>query len=456
MLALHTDLYQLTMAAGYFHTGRTGDRATCEAFVRRLPQDRSFLLALGQGPALDYLEALSFGEEDVRFLSEVPALRDAMTPAFQDFLRGLRFTGDVWIAPEGSAAFANEPIVCVDAPLVEAQLVETFLLSTLNHATLVGSKAARMVLAARAGEGRPAACIEFGTRRTHPEAAVDAARAAYAAGFVGTSNVEAGRRFGVPVLGTAAHMWTMAHASELEAFERYAAVFPSQTILLVDTYDTVRGTERAIRAAGERLRGVRLDSGDLAALSKAVRAKLDEAGLSRAKIVASGDLNEEKIAALRRAGAPIDTYGLGTELVAPPDGPAMPGVYKLVELRSRQPDGGFTVRPMAKFSDGKSTLPGRHQVFRRASGGRLAGDRIGLASEAPGEGEAPLLVKVMEGGKRLAPREGLDAVRARVEATYAALPEPFLDPGAKAAPLVAERSPALSALLEQVRRDAAG
>ena len=222
MDSLRTDLYQLTMAAGYFHRGLTSGVATCEMFVRRLPRRRRYLLAMGLERVLRYLEELRFSDEQIAYLGTVPALRDAMTPAFADHLRHFRFTGDVWAAPEGTLVFANEPLVRVRAPLVEAQIVETFLLSAINHATLIASKAARVVLAAGSAE-----VIEFGSRRTHPDAAVDAARAAYAAGFVGTSNVEAGMLHGVPVMGTAAHMWTMAHPSEEAAFTAYTEVFPS-------------------------------------------------------------------------------------------------------------------------------------------------------------------------------------------------------------------------------------
>ena len=279
--ALCTDLYQLTMAAGYFHRGLASGIATCEMFVRRLPRRRRYLLAMGLERALRYFEELRFTDEQIAYLGTIPSLRDAMSPAFADYLRRFRFTGDVWAVPEGTLVFANEPLVRVRAPLIEAQIVETFLLSTVNHATLIASKAARIVHAAGSAQA-----IEFGSRRTHPDAAVDAARAAYAAGFVGTSNVEAGMRYGVPVTGTAAHMWTMAHPSEEAAFEGYVATFPSATILLIDTYDTLRGARRAAAIAGDKLKGVRLDSGDLLGLSRGVRKILDEAGCPDAKIVA--------------------------------------------------------------------------------------------------------------------------------------------------------------------------
>lgn len=419
--ALWTDLYQLTMAAGYFHRGMSGLTATCELFVRRLPETRRYLVAMGIDAAIDWLVDLQFTEDDVAFLRTVPALADAMTPAFQDFLLGLRFEGDVEAVPEGTIAFAGAPLLRVRAPVIQAQLAETFLLSTINHATSIASKAARIVRAAR-----PAACVEFGARRTHPDAAVDAARWCCAAGFGGTSNVEAGRRFGVPVLGTAAHMWTMVHATEEEAFASYVATFPSASILLIDTYDTPRGALRAARAAGERLRGVRIDSGDLGALAREVRAILDANGASRARIVASGDLDEHSIAALRAAGAPIDTFGVGTEVVTSRDAPALSGVYKVVELE--EPDG--TRRPIAKFSEGKTTHPGAHQVHRVTRDGTILRDVVALLDEtvalAPGETSTPLLAPTVARGARVRPAATIAEVRARVAAGQDALPPGLL------------------------------
>ncbi len=418
MDALHTDLYQLTMAAGYFHRGMQDRRATCEMFVRRLPKKRRYLVAMGIERMLGYLEGLRFTEDEIQYLREVPALRDAMTEPFVAYLRSFRFRGDVAAVPEGTVVFANEPLVRISAPIIEAQIVETFLLSAVNHATMIASKAARIVHAA-GGAG----VIEFGSRRTHPEAAVDAARSAYAAGFVGTSNVEAGKRFGIPVMGTAAHIWTMAHPTEEAAFENYVATFPSATILLIDTYDTLRGAERAARIAKDKLKGVRLDSGDLLALSRAVRPILDAAGCTSTKIVASGDLNEYKIDALRRAGAPIDQYGVGTDLVASIDSPALGGVYKLVEIEQ-----AGKIVPICKFSEGKATFPGPHQVYRFVDGaGVLARDVIALEHEDPrelGEGVAEaLLVPRMKKGERLEPAEGLDVVRARAKRELSRMPE---------------------------------
>ena len=448
MQALRTDLYQLTMAAGYFHRGMTQALATCEMFVRRLPRHRRYLVAMGISRALAYLEDLRFDAAELDYLATVPALRDAMTPAFRRFLAELRFTGDVWAAPDGTVVFEDEPLLRVTAPIVEAQLCETFLLSAVNHATMVASKAARMVVAA--GDAQ---LMEFGTRRTHPEAAIDAAHAACSVGFVGTSNVEAGRRFGLPVLGTAAHMWTMAHDSEEAAFASYVEVFPNASILLIDTYDTVRGAERAARVAGDRLKGVRLDSGDLAVLSRAVRQVLDGAGLRSAKIIASGDLNEHKIAQLRRAGAPIDVYGIGTELVASVDAPSLGGVYKLVEITQ----GGRTT-PIAKFSADKATWPGAHQVWRhRDASGRYARDVLALdveLPEGPREGDAAaqaLLSPMMSRGARISPPEALEVVRARVKRELDALPVALLslEDGPERYPVVA--SARLSALAAEVK-----
>lgn len=446
MKALHTDLYQLTMAAGYFHCGMAGKVATCEMFVRRLPKPRRFLVAMGVERVLEYLEHLRFTDDQIAYLKTVPALADAMTKDFCDFLRELRFRGDAWAMPEGTLFAANEPVMRISAPIIEAQLVETFMLSVINHATTVASKAARVVIAAKGAQ-----LMEFGTRRTHHEAAVDAARAACAVGFQGTSNVEAGMRFGLPVLGTAAHMWTMAHDSEQESFENYVRVFPNASILLIDTYDTVRGAERAAAAAREKLKGVRLDSGDLGALSKAVRAVLDGAGLTSAKIVASGDLNEYKIAALIESGAPIDIYGVGTDLVTSVDAPALGGVYKLVAI-----DG----TPIAKFSEGKATLPGPHQVYRYYDEqGEIDHDIIALADEDPAAlGETPssspgvpLLRHVIEGGERKIGPESLETIRARAAKELQRLPKGVraLEPGEPV--LGARISANLKTLIEDVR-----
>ncbi len=444
--ALKTDLYQLTMAAGYFHRGFAETVATCEMFVRRLPSHRSYLVACGVDPALDVIESLRFTPEQIDYLREVPGLRDAMTPQFAEYLADFRFRGDVWAVAEGTVMFANEPFVRVRAPIIEAQLIETFLLSTVNHGTMIASKAARVVHAA---QGR--SVLEFGTRRVHPDAAIDSARAAYLVGATATSNVEAGARFGIPVRGTAAHMWTMTHDSEEESFANYVETFPNASILLIDTYDTVRGAERAARVAKDKLKGVRLDSGDMDALSREVRPVLDAAGCESAQIVASGDLNEYKIDAFVRGGAPIDAFGVGTELVCSKDAPSLGGVYKVVQFERD----GRTV-PVAKFAEGKITYPGPHQIHRHvdAETGHLRGDTLALASEPVPEGATALLQPRLESGVRVGERLTLEQSRAHALSELKRLPERLrgLQPLPKDEAYPVNPSAALSELLEGVRK----
>ncbi len=449
--ALATDLYQLTMAAGYHRRGFSKSIATCELFVRRLPQVRRYLVAMGVDAVVSWIEALRFTREDVAFLKTLPALGPAITPDLEARLLDFRFSGDVWAVEEGTLVFENEPILRVRAPILEAQLLETYALSTINHATTIASKAARMV---RAAGGR--ALVEFGTRRTHPDAAIDAARAAYACGFSGTSNVEAARRYAIPVLGTAAHMWTMAHPSEVDAFRGYMDVFPEGAILLIDTYDTPEGARRAARIAKEKLKGVRIDSGDLDALSREVRAILDHEGAPQARIVVSGDLNEHSIAALVAAGAPVDTFGVGTELVCSVDAPTLGGVYKLVELED-----AAGKRPVAKFSEGKATMPGPHQVLRIfGESGRMVRDVVVLDDEEPltltaGERARSLLGQVIASGARTRPPSTLAEVRERVRAGLDTLP-PILHDLAPRSPegprYSVVPSARLTALTDELRR----
>jgi nicotinate phosphoribosyltransferase len=410
--ATQTDLYQLTMAAAYFHRGLTDTRVTCEAFLRRLPPRRTFLVMAGTQRLIDYLANLAFTDEEIAYLRTVPALAAAMTPPFIEYLRRFRFTGDVWSAPEGSVVFADEPLVRVTAPIIEAQIVETTLLSILNHSIKVASKAARVVLAA---DG--AGVIEFGGRRTHEDAAVDAARAAFVAGCVATSNVAAGMRWGIPIAGTLAHMFIMAHArpglshDEIEraAFASFVEVFPDRPTLLIDTWDSERGIDNAIAVAGEQLGGVRLDSGDILALSRSARQKLDTAGLTGTKILASSGLDEHTIAGLVAAGAPIDFYGVGENITEPVDAPITGVIYKLVANHRT----GVSVAK--KSSGGKSTRAGVKQAFRQADR-----DVVGLAEEeVPGE---PLLEPAMAGG-RTRPLLDVRAARARFQTQLRVLPE---------------------------------
>src|SRR5438309_5625247 len=350
--ALLTDLYELTMAAAYFD-GKFHATASFELFVRALPPQRSFLVAAGLEQALDYLEKVRFEPEDIEYLRRHPVFQH-VSAAFFDYLKDFRFNGEVWAMPECTLVFEEEPLLRVTAPIIEAQIVETFLLSTLTFQTMVASKGARMVDAAQ-GRG----VVEFGSRRAHgAEAGVLAARAAYIAGCSGTSNLEAGRRFGIPTFGTQAHSFVMAYGDEEESFRNFERLFPEHGVLLIDTYDTLAAVDKIIHA-GLQPRSVRLDSGDFVELSREVRKRLDQAGLSETKIFASGDLDEFVIADLLARGAQIDAFGVGTALATSKDAPALGGVYKLVDVAS-----GDAPSYRAKFSEEKITYPGRKQVFR--------------------------------------------------------------------------------------------
>lgn len=409
--ALATDLYEITMAAGYHAHGVDG-LATFELYVRELPPTRTFLVAAGLDQALDYLEHLRFTPDEIAFLRASPNLRGVSRAFFDDYLPAFRFSGEVWAIPEGTPVFPPAPLLRVTAPLPEAQLAETALLSILMFQTGVASKAARVVLSGRGRE-----IIEFGSRRAHGiDAAAFAARAAYIGGCAATSNVEAGLRFGIPLSGTMAHSWVTGFATEREAFERYAATFGERAVLLLDTFDTLDAA-RLVVASGLKPAAVRLDSGDLAALAREVRAILDAGGLSATRILVSGDLDESRIEAMTAAGAPIDGFGVGAAISTVTDSPAL-GVYKLVEIERQ----GAAVG-VAKLSAGKQTWPSRKQVWRRTVGGLAAGDVIGLATERAPDGAAPLLECVMAGGKRAAPAPPVPEVRARSLAQIAQLPE---------------------------------
>src|SRR5216684_5841745 len=418
---LLADLYELTMAAGYVET-RFEARATFELFVRSLPSRRNCLVAAGLEQALEFLENVRFAPEEITYLRRHPAFRH-IGPGFFDYLAQFRFTGDVWAMPEGTPFFPGEPMLRVTAPIAEAQIVETYLLATLNFQTMIASKAARVGVAAR---GRPV--IEFGTRRAHGiESGVLAARAAYIGGCQGTSNVMAGHRFGTPTYGTQAHSWIMAHHEEEEAFRKFLEIFPDHAVLLVDTYD-VRAAVEKIIAMGRKPRGVRLDSGDLAADSAWVRQRLDQAGWNDVIVFASGDLDEDRISSLLAVGAKIDGFGVGTALVTSNDSPTLGVIYKLVEIEI-----GGEVRSAAKFSAAKVTYPGRKQVYRFShTDGNFAHDVIGLMEEKF-PGAETLLEPVMVSGKRTAPRTDLDAARRRCLQQRALLPKPVRDLNAEAA-----------------------
>jgi nicotinate phosphoribosyltransferase len=411
MPALNTDLYELTMAAGYFAAGKTNDVATFELSVRRLPAQRNFLVTAGLAQVVEYLTGLHFKTDEIEYLRSLRQFAN-VPAAFFEFLERLRFTGDVFAMPEGTPAFAGEPILIVRAPLIEAQLIETYLLSSIAYQTTIASKAARCVLA---GKGR--AIVEFGSRRAHsPAAGPLAGRAAYIAGCTGTSNAEAGLRYGVPVFGTAAHSWVMSFPDEETSFRALQTLLGESTVYLVDTYDPIEGTKLAIRL-GRPIWGVRLDSGDLAAQGKEVRRLLDEAGMADVKIMATNDLNERRIAALLDAGAPIDAFGVGTELATSADAPALSAVYKLVEVRSAGAH-AYT----AKFSEDKATLPGAKQIYRCADH-----DLITLYTDCEPESKGePLLRPILIAGAPIEPYPALKEIREYAAGAIRKLPEPLL------------------------------
>ena len=407
--ALFTDLYELKMVQAYRREGLDGI-AVFDLFVRRLPPGRGFLLAGGIEDALDYLERLRFDDRDLEYLRSL----DDFTPEFLTWLAQLRFTGSVWAVAEGTPVFPNQPILEVVAPIAEAQLVETWILNQVSFQTLAATKGARSVLAAR---GKPV--VDFGARRAQgTDAALKAAVAFHVAGFHSTSNVLAGQRYGIPVTGTMAHSYIEAHDDELTALREFAALYP-ETTLLVDTYDTEAGVRRVIELARElgtafRVGAVRLDSGDLAALARRTRDLLDGADLREVKIVASGGLDEYRIAHLEELGAPIDIYAVGTGVITSQDAPALDSAYKLAE---------YAGRGRMKLSSHKATLPGRKQVFRGIADGVVCGDTIALHDERlPG---TPLLREVMRDGHRLQARESVDVQRQRVARELARLPPPL-------------------------------
>ncbi len=408
--SLLTDLYQLTMTACYTGEGIEQRRASFELFARRLPENFGYLIAMGLAQALEYLENLHFTPVQIEALKQTGIFTHA-PERFWTLLSETKFTGNVWAVKEGTAVFANEPLLRVEAPLWQAQLVETYLLNTLNYQTLIATRAARM----RDVAGDKATLLEFGTRRAFsPQGAVWAARAALAAGFDATSNVLAALEFGSKPSGTMAHALVMAlsvtEGSEDDAFTAFHRYFPDSP-LLIDTYDTVAAAKRLgkkVNAGEIKLAGVRLDSGDLVELSLQVRSHLPNV-----PIFVSGDLDEWEIARLKASGAEINGYGLGTKLVT---GSPVNGVYKLVEI-----DG----IPVMKESSGKVTYPGRKQIFRSYDdlGVSPQHDRLGLITEAALVGEEPLLQLFIKEGQRLQPPEDLATIRQRTGVTVASLPK---------------------------------
>ena len=407
---LLTDLYQLTMLQAYWRRGMN-ETAVFEFFVRKMPTRRNFFLAVGLEQVLSYLETLRFGMDEITWLRSI----DRFDPGFLDWLAALRFAGDVHAMPEGTVFFQDEPILRVTAPMPAAQLVESRIVNLLHFQSLIASKAARMVL-----QQPGATLIDFGLRRAHgAEAGLLAARASYIAGFTGSATLEAERAFGIPAFGTMAHSFVQAHGSEREAFRTFAQAWPSNVILLIDTYDTIAaahdvvGLAAELASAGITVQGVRLDSGDLIALSKQVRSIFDTAGLHHLRIFASSSVDEYLIAEAIQARAPIDGYGIGTHLTTSADIPYLDCAYKLQE---------YAGRPRRKRSTGKATWPGRKQVYRQLdAAGRIASDIVTIEGDVqPG---TALLAPVMRGGQRVSAAEPIAVLRARAAAGLQSLPQ---------------------------------
>jgi nicotinate phosphoribosyltransferase len=409
---LTTDLYELNMVQAYLDRGEDKE-AVFEFFVRRLPERRNFLVAAGLEDALAFLETLSFSAHEIDWLKSTGRFRRNLL----DYLAGLRFTGDVHAIPEGTICFPHEPLIRITAPLPIAQLVETRLINILHFQTMIASKAARMVLAA------PGKILsDFGLRTAHgAEAGLFSARASYIAGFFGAANVLAGERYGIPIVGTMAHSFVQVHNDEMTAFENFARSRPDGVILLIDTYDTEAGARKVVQLApklkadGIAIRGVRIDSGDLAAMATKVRAILDAGGLNDVIILVSGGINEDVLQTMTATKAPIDGYGIGVNLDASIDAPSLDCAYKLQE---------YAGRPRRKLSEGKVTWPGRKQIWRSfGDDGRMSGDTLSLENDSH-KGDL-LVVPVMRAGKRIVPAPKLSQIREHAARELARLPEPL-------------------------------
>src|SRR5215467_10496854 len=409
---LTTDLYELNMVQAYLDRGEEKE-AVFEFFVRRLPARRGFLIAAGLEDVLVYPETLQFSPSEIDWLKSTGRFR----ANFLDYVAGFRFTGDVHAMAEGTACFPNEPLIRITAPLPMAQLVETRLINILHFQTMIASKAARMVLAA------PGKILsDFGLRTAHgAEAGLFSARASYIAGFSSAANVLAGERYGIPIAGTMAHSFIQVHDDEITAFENFARSRPEGVILLIDTYDTEAGARKVVelapklKADGIAIRGVRIDSGDLAAMAKKVRGILDAGGLKDVIILVSGGINEDVLQAMTAAKTPIDGFGIGVNLDASIDAPSLDCAYKLQE---------YAGKPRRKLSEGKVTWPGSKQVWRTyGDDQRMRGDIVSLATDSqPGE---PLILPVMRAGKRIAPAPTLAAIREHAARELARLPAPL-------------------------------
>ena len=415
-MSLFTDLYELTMCASYFDNKRN-ELATFDLFIRKLPPNRSYFVFAGLEQALLFLKNMRFNPEQIDYLRKQRFKED-----FLNYLRNFKFSGEVWAIPEGTMVFPNEPVIRVTAPIIEAQLMESFLLNTINIQTMIATKASRVVNVA---QRRPV--IEFGLRRTQgTDAGMKAARCSYIAGCNGTSNVLAGMKYGIPIFGTMAHSFVMFFDKEIEAFRAFAKTFPDKSLLLIDTFNDIAGAEKAaivaeeLQKKGHKLTGVRIDSGDLVEISKKVRTLLDEKELDYVKIFASGDLDEYKIEELLGKGAKIDAFGVGTRMSTSEDRPYIDVIYKLCEKMDKR--GKFA--PTMKLSKGKITLPGRKQVFRvKGKTGDFVKDIIALDNEEC-QGD-PLLVKVVEKGELIYNLPMLEAIRENALENLSKLPDRY-------------------------------
>jgi nicotinate phosphoribosyltransferase len=410
---LLTDLYELTMAASYFENGMR-DTATFSLFIRKYPPDRAYFVAAGLEDFLDYAANFQFSESDLAYLDDTGLFSNG----FLDYLKTLRFTGSIHALPEGEIFFKDEPILEVTAPIIEAQIVETFAINALNFQSVIATKAARCVHAAA---GRR--LVDFSLRRTHGiDAGLKVARSSYIAGFIATSNVLAGKLYDIPISGTMAHSYISSFGDELEAFRAFARSFPEKTVLLIDTYDTIAGAHKAaivgqeMSKDGHKLLGVRLDSGDMTQLSQEVRKILDKAGLDNTEIFASSSFDEYKIARTLKEDASIDAFGVGTRMGVSSDAPYFDMAYKLVQ---------YGDRPIMKLSTGKVNLAGEKQVFRMSDPqGRFLEDVIGTRDETV-EDASPLLEHVMQDGRLLRNHPSLEEIRERFRTNFQALDDKF-------------------------------
>jgi len=442
-LALLTDLYQLTMAQTYFQSQRL-DPATFSLFIRSYPPNRGYFVAAGLQDVLEFLEQFTVDSTGIDYLHS----RRLFADDFLDLLKGLKFTGDVWAIPEGRLAFKDEPFLEVTAPIIEAQIVETFIINQVNLQSLIATKAARCVHAAG---GR--AVVDFALRRAHGiDAGMKVARASYLAGFTGTSNVRAGQEYGIPIVGTMAHSFVSSFEQEMDAFRAFIASFPNNSILLIDTYDTLAGARKAVEIAkemaanGQQLQGVRIDSGDLKKLAIEVRRIFDEAGLKSVKIIGSGGLDEFDLADFTVADVPYDSYGVGTKMGVSADAPWFDIAYKLVE---------YDERPVLKLSTGKVSWPGKKQVFRmRDERGQLQKDVIALREENI-PGADPLLQKVMASGEVAVRCPTLEEIRDNFMGEFKRLSDP-IKAIRNPASYPVEISPQLTKLREEVGRQLGG